>query len=163
MMFVDVRGFTNWSERRSPEEVASLLNRYYLTVEGLLNNYQVIKYKFTADEVMVVFIEADEAVRAARDLQETLGRVLFKRELGVGIGIHTGLLVEGLFGGQNVRFYDVIGDTVNTAERIEKFANVGEIWISEDTRLSLANKVVGEQKQLTVKGKDQPVNVYLIS
>lgn len=163
MMFVDVRGFTNWCERRSPEEVASLLNRYYLTVEGLLNNYQVIKYKFTADEVMAVFIEADEAVRAARELQETLGRVLFKRELGVGIGIHTGLLVEGLFGGQNVRFYDVIGDTVNTAERIEKFAKAGEIWISEDTRLSLANRVVDEQKRLTVKGKDQPIEVYLIS
>jgi len=162
MMFADIRGFTNWCERRSPEEVASLLNRYYLTVEGLFNNYQIIKYKFTADEVMAVFIEADEAVRAARELQETLGRVLFKRELGVGIGIHTGLLVEGLFGGQNVRFYDVIGDTVNTAERIEKIAKAGEIWISEDTRLSLANRVVGEQKQVTVKGKDQPIEVYLI-
>jgi len=163
MMFVDIRGFTNWCERRSPEEVASLLNRYYLTVEGLFNNYQIIKYKFTADEVMAVFIEADEAVRAARELQETLGRVLFKKELGVGIGIHTGLLVEGLFGGQNVRFYDVIGDTVNTAERIEKFANAGEIWISEDTRLNLANKLAGKQKQVAAKGKDQPIKVYLIS
>jgi class 3 adenylate cyclase len=162
MMFADIRGFTNWCERRSPEEVASLLNRYYLTVEGLFNNYQIIKYKFTADEVMAVFIEADEAVRAARELQETLGRVLFKRELGIGIGIHTGLLVEGLFGGQNVRFYDVIGDTVNTAERIEKIARAGEIWISEDTRLSLASRVVREQKQVTVKGKDQPIEVYLI-
>jgi adenylate cyclase len=163
MMFVDIRGFTSWSERRTPEEVASLLNRYYLTVEGLFNNYKIIKYKFTADEVMAVFIEADEAVRAARELQETLGRVLFKKELGVGIGIHTGLLVEGLLGGQKVRFYDVIGDTVNTAERIEKFAQTGEIWISEDTRLSLANRVVGQQKHVTVKGKDQPIEVYLIS
>lgn len=163
MMFVDIRGFTNWSERRSPEEVASLLNRYYLTVEGLLNNYQIIKYKFTADEVMIVFIEADEAVRAARELQETLGRVLFKKELGVGIGIHTGQLVEGLLGGQNVRFYDVIGDTVNTAERIEKVANAGEIWISEDTRQNLVNKMAGEQKQVTVKGKDQPMKVYLVT
>jgi class 3 adenylate cyclase len=163
MMFVDIRGFTSWSEKRSPEEVASLLNRYYLTVEGLFNNYEIIKYKFTADEVMAVFIEADEAVRAAREVQETLGRVLFKRELGVGIGIHTGLLVEGLFGGQNVRFYDVIGDTVNTAERIEKFAKTGEIWISEDTRLSLSNRVVREQKHVAVKGKDQLIEVYLIS
>jgi class 3 adenylate cyclase len=71
--------------------------------------------------------------------------------------------VEGLLGGQKVRFYDVIGDTVNTAERIEKFAQTGEIWISEDTRLSLANRVVGQQKHVTVKGKDQPIEVYLIS
>ncbi len=162
MMFVDIRGFTSWSERRTPEEVAFLLNRYYLTVEGLLDNYQIIKYKFTADEVMVVFIEADEAVCAARELRETLGRVLFKKELGVGIGVHTGLLVEGLFGGQNVRFYDVIGDTVNTAERIEKFAGAGEIWISEDTRLNLSDKIAGEQRQVAVKGKDQPMRVYLV-
>jgi class 3 adenylate cyclase len=112
---------------------------------------------------MIVFIEADEAVRAARELQETLGRVLFKKELGVGIGIHTGQLVEGLFGGQNVRFYDVIGDTVNTAERIEKLANAGEIWISEDTRLNLSHKAAGEQKQVTVKGKDQLMKVYLVT
>lgn len=163
IIFVDIRGFTNWSERHTPEEVASLLNRYYLGVENLFNNYQIIKYKFTADEVMAVFIEAGEAMRAAYELQETLGRMLFNLDLGVGIGIHTGLLVEGLLGGKNVRFYDVIGDTVNTAERIEKVANVGEIWISEDTRLNLANPIIGEQKQITVKGKDKPITVYLVS
>lgn len=163
VLFMDIRGFTKWSEKRSPEEVASLLNRYYINIESLLNSYQVIKYKFTADEVMAVFIEADEAVRAARELQETIGRTLLKRELGVGIGINTGLLVEGLLGGQNVRFYDVIGDTVNTTARIEKSAGAGEIWISEDTRSILSNKMAGTQKEITVKGKDQPIKVYSIS
>ncbi len=162
VLFMDIRGFTSWSERRSPEEVASLLSRYYLTVENLLNNYQVIKYKFTADEVMAVFLESDEAVRAARDLQETITRTLLKRELGVGIGVHTGSLVEGLLGGKNVRFYDVIGDTVNTAARIEKSAGAGEIWISEATRLSLPDKIAGVQKEILVKGKDQKLTVYSI-
>ncbi len=162
VLFMDIRGFTNWSERRSPEEVASLLNRYYLTVENLLNKYQVIKYKFTADEAMAVFLDADEAVRAARDLQDSITRALLKRELGAGIGIHTGLLVEGLLGGQNVRFYDVIGDTVNTAARIEKAACAGEIWISDDTRQSLVNKIAGECKKITVKGKDVAIKVYSI-
>jgi len=162
VLFMDIRGFTSWSERHTPEEVASLLNRYYLTVENLLNKYQVIKYKFTADEVMAVFLDADEAVRAARDLQESITRTLLKRELGAGIGIHTGSLVEGLLGGQNVRFYDVIGDTVNTAARIEKTAKAGEIWISDDTRQSLANKVVGELKEVKVKGKGEPIKVYSI-
>jgi class 3 adenylate cyclase len=162
VLFMDIRGFTSWSERHSPEEVASLLNRYYLTVENLLNKYQVIKYKFTADEVMAVFLDADEAVRAACDLQESITRTLLKRELGAGIGIHTGLLVEGLLGGQNVRFYDVIGDTVNTAARIEKIAKAGEIWVSDDTRQSLVNKVVGELKEVKVKGKGEPIKVYSI-
>ena len=162
VLFMDIRGFTNWSEKRSPEEVASLLNRYYLTVENVLHNYQVIKYKFTADEVMAVFLDADEAVRSARDLQENVMRALLKRELGAGIGIHTGSLVEGLLGGQKVRFYDVIGDTVNTASRIEKISEAGEIWISEDTSFSLVNKVAGRQKEVQVKGKDQPLKVYII-
>ena len=162
VLFMDIRGFTAWSEKRTPEEVASLLNRYYLTVESVLNNYQVIKYKFTADEVMAVFLSADEALRAARNIQESVMRALFKRELGAGIGIHTGSLVEGLLGGQHVRFYDVIGDTVNTASRIEKISNAGEIWISDDTRSSLENKVTGKEREVAVKGKDQPVKVYLI-
>lgn len=162
VLFMDIRGFTSWSEKRSPEEVASLLNRYYMSVENLFNNYQVIKYKFTADEVMAVFIEAEEAVRAARDLQETITRTLLKRELGVGVGIHTGWLVEGLLGGKNVRFYDVIGDTVNTAARIEKSAGAGEIWISEDTRLSLPDRMAGTQKDIIAKGKDQPITIHSI-
>jgi len=163
MMFVDIRGFTHWSERHSPEEVASLLNRYYLTVENLLHDHQVIKYKFTADEVMVVFIDAGEAVNTARELQIALGRELSGLDLGVGIGIHTGLLVEGLLGGQNVRFYDVIGDTVNTAERIEKVADVGETWISEETHENLEVTGPFRQKEISVKGKDKPIKVYLIS
>lgn len=162
VIFMDIRGFTSWSERRSPEEVASLLNRYYLTVESVLNNYQVIKYKFTADEVMAVFLDADEAIRAGRSLRESVMRSLVKRQLGAGLGIHTGSLVEGLLGGQKVRFYDVIGDTVNTASRIEKISKANEMWISEDTRQSLVNKVTGEQREIAVKGKDQPIKVYLI-
>jgi class 3 adenylate cyclase len=89
-------------------------------------------------------------------------RTLLKRELGAGIGIHTGWLVEGLLGGQNIRFYDVIGDTVNTAARIEKNAGAGEIWISEDTRLNLPVRIPGVEKEITVKGKDQPIKVYSI-
>ena len=162
VLFMDIRGFTAWSEKRSPEEVTSLLNRYYLTVEGVLNNYQVIKYKFTADEVKSFFLDADEALRAANDLRESVMRVLLKHELVAGIDIHTGSLVEGLLGGQKVCFYDVIGDTVNTASRIEKISSAGEIWISDDTRVSLVNKVMGKEKEVAVKGKDQPIKVYSI-
>ncbi len=162
ILFMDIRGFTGWSEKRSPEEVASLLNRYYMSVESLLNSHQVIKYKFTADEVMVVFLEADEALRSARELREATTRILSKHGLGAGIGIHTGLLVEGLLGGQNIRFYDVIGDTVNTAQRIEKLASAGEIWISEDTRQNLSTRETGQQKEVSVKGKEQPLKIHSV-
>ncbi|MBI5838458.1 MAG: adenylate/guanylate cyclase domain-containing protein [Chloroflexi bacterium] len=162
VLFMDIRGFTRWCERHPPEEVASLLNRYYLISESMLNRYEVIKLKFTADQLMAVFLEADEALRAARELRVHIKRVLAKKNLGAGIGIHTGLLVEGLLGGQNVRFYDVIGDTVNTAERIENMAHAGEIWISGDTYASLTEPDVGEEKDIMVKGKEAPIKVYSI-
>lgn len=163
VLFMDIRGFTRWSEQRPPEEVASLLNEYYLTAEKLLENFRVIKYKFTADEVMAVFIEAGEAVNAARELCSQIERRLHTQRLGAGIGIHTGLLVEGLLGAKNIRFYDVIGDTVNTAQRIENSAASGEIWISEDTRAQLTHPAIKEQNEILVKGKELPVKVYSIS
>jgi class 3 adenylate cyclase len=133
-----------------------------LTVENLLDNFQVIKYKFTADEVMAVFLDASEAVRAAREIRVRVASHLHRYELGAGIGIHTGTVVEGLLGAQNIRFYDVIGDTVNTASRIEKSSSAGELWVSEDTRTQIADPSIDGQKEILAKGKELPVKVYLI-
>lgn len=162
VMFMDIRGFTRWSEKHSPEEVASLLNEYYLTVENLLDNFQVIKYKFTADEVMAVFLDANEAVLSAREIRARVADHLQHYALGAGIGIHTGSVVEGLLGAQNIRFYDVIGDTVNTASRIEKDSSAGELWVSEDTYMHLMNPSVSGQKEISAKGKENPLQVYSI-
>lgn len=162
VMFMDIRGFTAWSEKRSPEEVAALLSEYYLTVEKILDKFQVIKYKFTADEVMAVFIESNESIQAAREIRVKVAEQLWRYDLGAGIGIHTGSLVEGLLGAQKVRFYDVLGDTVNTASRIEKDSQAGELWISEDTRAQIARPVISGEKEIFAKGKELPVKVYLI-
>lgn len=163
ILFADIRGFTGWSESHSPEEVASLVNRYYATVEATFGRYRVVKFKFTADEAMAVFLEADEAVRAALDLRLQCERILNRHGLGAGIGLHTGQVVEGLLGSPQLRFYDALGDTVNTANRIEKSAASGEVWISEGVFSHLNNRVpVDEPQFITVKGKDQPVRVYRI-
>ena len=162
VLFMDIRGFTSWSDRREPEEVVLLLNEYYLTIENLLENFQVIKYKFTADEVMAVFIDAKEAVQAACELRPRIVKQLQAYNLGAGIGIHSGSLVEGLLGAQNVRFYDVIGDTVNTAQRIEGSSAAGEIWISEATRMQLATPSIDGEKEISVKGKELPIRVYSV-
>jgi len=160
VIFMDIRGFTRWSETRAPEVVADLLNDYYLSVERVLETYQVIKYKFTADEVMAVFINAEEAIRAAGDLRARAATCLKPYQLGAGMGVHTGTLVEGLLGAHNIRFYDVIGDTVNTASRIEKESAAAEIWISENTLAQLPALAVGAPKDILVKGKDAPLRVY---
>lgn len=163
ILFADIRGFTGWSECHSPEEVALLVNHYYATVEAIFGRYRVVKFKFTADEAMAVFLEADEAVRAALDLRQQCERILNRHRLGAGIGLHTGQVVEGLLGSPQLRFYDVLGDTVNTANRIERSAASGEVWISEGVFSHLNSRVpVDEPQYITVKGKDQPVRVYRI-
>ncbi len=162
ILFMDIRSFTRWSERRSPEEVASLMNDYYLAIESVLERSEVIKYKFTADEVMAVFLEPKEAVQAARELRRVVRKTLTLADLGAGIGIHTGPVVEGLLGGRNIRFYDVLGDVVNTASRIESAAGANEIWISQATHLQLSQITIGREKEISAKGKENLVKVYAI-
>lgn len=73
----------------------------------------------------------------------------------------SGLLVEGLLGSAGVKFYDVIGDTVNTAKRIESAAQSGEVLISENVYNKMGQAVrVGTKREINVKGKAKPLVVY---
>lgn len=162
ILFMDIRGFTAWSERHSPEQVANLLNFYYKIVEQILNQERTLRFKFTADETMAVFLKSEDALQAAKQLQSQMIVRLGEYQLGVGIGVHIGNVMEGLLGGANVKFYDVIGDPVNTAKRIESYAKAGQIWLSHDTlkELSSAKVSVGEPQSVLVKGKDEPLQIY---
>ena len=161
VMFMDIRGFTRWSEARTPEEVVAMLDRYYLVAESSLTRHAVIKVKFSADEVMAVFAEAPQAMAAARELNVQTSALLAEQRLGAGIGLHTGPLVEGLLGSAGVKFYDVIGDTVNTAKRIEGAAGPGEVLVSEAARSALGVEArVQATRQIAVKGKEEPLAVY---
>jgi class 3 adenylate cyclase len=161
ILFMDIRGFTRWSESRPPEDVVNMLNRYYQTAEATLNQYAVIKIKFSADEVLAIFPTVDDGLQAALKLRLQINQLLGRHGLGVGIGLHTGPMVEGLLGSKDVRFYDVIGDTVNTAKRIESSAISGEVLISDAVRIVIgATFRAGPKRYVTVKGKEEPVVVY---
>lgn len=161
VIFVDIRNFTGWSEPRAPEEVVTMLNQYYTAVEHIAKRHNVIKLKFGADEVMAIFANAADAVETAIELRGELSRILSQHHLGAGIGLHTGPLVEGLLGSKDVKFYDVIGDTVNTAKRIESAAYESEALISDTTRLGLKDaSALGHPRQIEAKGKEAPVTVY---
>jgi len=163
ILFLDIRNFTSWSEIHSPEEVVKLLNVYYMTVEATLKETEVIKYKFAADETMAVFADASTAIHEAIRLRDQTIRQLENHGLGVGIGIHNGPVVEGILGSMGVKFFDVIGDTVNTTKRIESAAGKNEILISEETLLSTTHSVrVDMKRYITAKGKDSPITVCSI-
>ena len=163
VLFMDIRGFTAWSETETPEAVVALLGQYYQITESVLAGYPVIKYKLSADEIMAILADSWPAVEAALELRARIGEFLQPFGLGAGIGVNQGAVVEGLLGSSGVKFYDVIGDTVNTAKRIESVALAGEILISSSLEQELRPYLmVCTERQVEVKGKSEPVTVFSV-
>ncbi len=179
VLFSDIRGFTTLSEKRSPEEIVSLLNRYFsLQVEIIFRHGGTLD-KFIGDAIMAFWgapqddaQHAEHAVAAALEMEQSLLR--FKAELGeegrdfdVGIGIHTGRAVVGFLGSEARLDYTAIGDTVNLSSRIEGLTKgVARILVSADTvarcitsegRNAFDFKAAGSYK---VKGRSQEVELF---
>lgn len=162
MLFMDIRGFTAWSETQSPEAVVSMLNAYYAASERTLQPLVPIKIKFTADEVMAVFADKTQAFAAARQLQKVATQVLDAYQLAVGLGLHAGPVVEGLLGCASVKAYEVIGDAVNTASRLCSAAGANELLVSPSalSGLSLASFPL---RYIEAKGKRNPLAVRVLA
>lgn len=162
VVFMDIRGFTAWSEQQSPEQVVSMLNQCFTAAEPICDQFKAIKVKHTGDEIMAVFAEADAAVQAAKQMQQALAPILTPYGLSAGGGVHYGELVEGLIGGDKLRSYDIIGDTVNTAKRLCDNAKGGELLVSEPVFWAYGEACASSQRQIQMKGKQQPFCAYLI-
>ncbi len=161
VIFIDIRGFTSWSETRTPETVVNMLNDYFEQAENIWITSSVIKTKHTADEIMAIFPNELDAVETAIRLNHEIGHFLEPFNLTAGIGIHCGFLVEGLIGSKEVKMYDIIGDTVNTGKRICDQAKGSEILLSVAVYEKLKEILVtGDPRKLSAKGKSQPLEVY---
>lgn len=113
---------------------------------------------------MAIFSHVQVAITAANGMIDEIHRFLAAKQLGVGIGIDVGPVVEGVLGGANVRFYDAMGDTVNTAKRIENHAQAGEILISERAQPYLTATIPAtNRRELRAKGKSQAIITYLLN
>jgi len=163
VLFVDIRGFTAWSERNSPETVVEMLNHYYAALESALRDLRPVKSKYTADEAMVVFSGARAALDAAAAMRCAASGVLAEHGLAAGIGVHTGPTVEGLLGSPDVKLYDVIGDTVNVAKRLCDQAAGGEVLASiECVSAAGLDAQARARRALSVKGKSAPLDVCVL-
>jgi adenylate cyclase len=164
VLFMDIRGFTAWSERHTPQRVVTLLSRYFTTAETICNHYLAIKVKFTGDEVMAVFRSERDALGAAHALRNSMGAAFKRQGMAIGIGINKGLLMEGIIGAESIKYYDVIGDVVNTAKRIESQADGNDILVSANVVASCRSDKVrfGPPMQLELKGKAQSVTVHAL-
>lgn len=163
IVFMDIRGFTAWSEVVSPERIATAINEYYAIAEIALAPFSPLKIKLSADEVMALFADGRTAAAAAVALQETMAPALRRHGLSAGVGAHFGPLVEGLYGAREVKTYDVLGDAVNVAKRIEGVAAGGEVLLSEAAARAFPQVVQrGSWREVSVKGKSEPVRVLAL-
>jgi len=166
--FIDICSFTSISEKESPDTVVALLNRYFdLMVTEIIAQQGIID-KFMGDCVMAVFkgsyhmdraIDACLAIRSK--IEELQGNFDFMPK--VSVGINSGEMISGNIGSATLRRldYTVIGDTVNTAQRLQRAAGVGQIVISqagyEKVKQSFNCKLIGSA---VLKNKAEEVILY---
>ena len=174
VLFVDIRGFTPLSESLKPAEVVEILNEYLnLTTNAIFKNSGTLD-KFIGDATMAVFnapfdledyeykavCAAWDIVAGAKELeQKCLER--FGKSVAFGVGVNCGEAVVGNIGCDFRMDYTAIGDTVNTAARLESNAKRGQVLISEHIYQRVKDRVkVQEIGEIPLKGKSQGVCVY---
>jgi adenylate cyclase len=178
VLFCDIRGFTPLSERLQPEEVAELLGEYLTDLTAVVFKNGGTVDKYVGDCIMALYNvpfehpdHAKQAVRTAIEIQEHT-RILSEKwrakagvELRNGVGICTGEAIVGTLGSRQRLEYTAIGDTVNLAARLETLTKDLEtpIIVSESTYLLLNGEFsVQPLGNVTIKGKEKPVNTYAV-
>ncbi|KAJ3279672.1 hypothetical protein HK104_001256 [Borealophlyctis nickersoniae] len=174
IIFADIRGFTNLSEKCGPGEVVNLLNDYFERLVKIVFKYDGVVDKYIGDALMAAFgtleHETDSEFRAVAAALEfvkaiddmNLMRLRESKEpIAIGIGVNTGELLAGFIGSQQRLEYTCIGDTVNTSSRICSMASVNQVLISESTYERVGDRVVAEAVgSRQFKGKLKEVMVY---
>jgi len=175
ILFADLSGFTSFSEKTSSEVVFKLLNSYLdLAAQAILENEGTLD-KFMGDAVMAIWNspdpQPDHALRACRAALEIIQGSLAahanfsnpEHQLVFRVGVTTGPAIVGNVGTSELFNYTAIGDTVNLAQRLQSSAQRGQIYIQKATYEIVKDRVVAQELEpLMVKGREQPVEVYLL-
>lgn len=169
--FIDICGFTSISENETPDNVVKLLNSYFdVMVKEIIKQEGYID-KFIGDAIMAVFrgdYHLDRAIDACLAVRNEIARLpVFSENVNykpnVSIGINSGEVISGNIGSASLRRldYTVIGDVVNTAQRLQSAAKQGQIVICDSAYQKIKNSfkclTIGE---ISLKNKQKPVVVY---
>jgi adenylate cyclase len=173
VLFSDIVGFTSMSEKMSPAAVSLLLNDYFSRMTDIIFKYEGTLDKYIGDAIMAVFgapldmpDHCVRSIKAALEMRDQLEAFNADRKEGptirIRIGINSGKAVAGELGGINKKEYTVLGDTVNTASRLESsVAKPMQVVVGENTYLAARDHF--EFRSLgpaTLKGKSRTVEVY---
>ena len=171
VLFADIVGFTSAAAHHAPEEVVAFLDRVFAAFDALVDKHGAEKIKTIGDAYMVASgvpaVRADHAATIADLALDMLASVrsiepLDSAALDLRIGISSGPVVAGIIGDK--RFgYDLWGDTVNVASRMEAYSEPGHIQVSDDVHRSLADGYVFESRgDVEVKGLGRVTTWYLL-
>ena len=173
ILFADLQGFTAFSERADPADVISMLNSYWaVTVPVVVRDYGGLIERFAGDAVMVVFNAAGDQPNHARS---AAGAALaMQREADAAAegrpdwprfraGVNTGPAIVGNVGTAEQRSFAAIGDTTNTAARLQTAAVPGQVVLGATTAATLGDGAVLESLgTIEVKGKAEPVEAFVL-
>lgn len=171
VLFADMRGYTPFAETKPPEEVARLLNRFYVVATGVLSDQYAVIDKLVGDEVMALFLTGmtgpgcfDKMASSAEGLLRGVGYGSSHEPwLPLGVGLDFGLAYVGNVGSGEVKDFTALGDVVNTAARLQSEAKPGQVVISERVYREVAERYPDAQSvQLQLKGKSEPVAAHVV-
>ena len=170
VLFVDLKGFTAYSERRSPGEVVGLLNEYFEAIVPIVFDEGGTIVEFAGDALMAIFNapvrqpqHALHAARAALAIQRAVGSIAADDPTRPRFraGVNTGPAVVGNVGGRQMRNFTAIGNTTNLAARLQTFAEPGQVVIGAATYAKVEGiarvRLLGTPQ---LKGKSDSVAVY---
>ncbi|HET9153519.1 MAG TPA: adenylate/guanylate cyclase domain-containing protein [Solirubrobacterales bacterium] len=181
ILFSDLRGFTSYSEQLAPDAVIEVLNRYLGEMSDAIMDHGGTLVAYMGDGIMALFgapleqpDHADRAVAAAREMLEVrlprfnrwMEGAGMGRGFDMGVGLNTGVVMTGQVGSERRVEYTAIGDTTNTASRLEGMTKGSghQVFIADSTRAALQRQVpdlelVGE---LEVRGRTQLITVWTL-
>jgi adenylate cyclase len=180
VLFSDLRNFTAMSETLSPREMLEILNLYFTRMSAIVEKHGGIVDKYVGDAMMALFgaplvnpDDADNAMATALDMCAALDelnrqwRIEGRPIIGIGIGIHTDVVVAGNMGSKTRLNYTVIGDGVNLASRLEGLTKMPEY----ETRIIVSNSTLAKAKkryrirrlgEVAVKGKQKSTEIFAL-
>lgn len=165
VIFIDLVGFTKWSSERPAREVIGTVNRIFRRYDAICDTYGLEKIKTIGDCMMAVCgvptRYMDHPVRTIEMAMAVMNYMATEEQFSVRIGVCTGPLIAGVLDGKKMA-YDIWGDTVNTASRLETLAPHGGVCVSQSTRDETAHKFIySDSKIEDIKGKG-PLPVYIL-